>query len=825
MNASNNSKTGMPEILRKIKTFFKRHQKEILLAATAVTTLLLVVCVIVFVQDYSAGLDRQAEDAALLRSHAYNTSLNDGIEHMVEHTRAMAQNLPDDVASFGRYLTESSEVSHYRYVSRGVVYATDGTTFPADREDPEVLTLIEEGSIGVSGVFPSAYGSSVNDTGRTPGDLIAVYFPVTGRADVDGLIAYFHAAVLQKQLEFDIAAVLGSPESDAAGTDASGTAAESREESAESDAAESDAAASETDPTEFLSPAQKRELPVFFAFCSTDGDFLRILLDRKFDASEQENLFDSMRVWTSDRGLSNSLLQGGKQDVTLTATIHGERHVIVMESAEYAPGRLYGVSIYRSADIYQNGYRLIGSIAAIVIILFVIVAALLVVMAFVRLREIRRAENFDSTDPLYGCYTYYGFHEQAERILRRNKLSKYAVVYASVPHIDHIRKTWGEENATDTVKFIVSILEKAMLTDEVFGMIDEEKYAILMHYHAPEDIYNRMTVLNVALYNCPVTLKRDYHLKQNVGVCAIDREKFVSVSKTLDNAIVAEKTHDHFARGNVRIYTEHLHEIFLRQSEIEAKMEASLANGDFKLFYQPKYNIAANRIDSAEVLVRWYDTEFNRFYQPSEFLPLFEANGFIRELDRFMFTEVCRNLQRALDSGGVPAPLSLNVSRVTALDSDFLDFYIGNKRKYGVPDHMITLEFTDSFVFESLDSLKNTVAKLHAAGIRCSIDNFGAGHSSLNVLKLLSMDELKLDRFFIKAGISRERDDYLLTAVISLARELGMTVVQQGVEDLEELNRLRAAGCDVIQGYLYARPLPADEYAEFVSRGGHLHAN
>ncbi len=812
--------TFLKRVARAVSTFAKRHQKEILLATIAVVTTILVVCVIVLAEDYEKGLDRQAEDAALLQNRIYNVALDDAVNDMVERTRAVAANLPAQSDQFREYLSKSSEIAFYRYVKDGAEYRADCQPFDMRQEPKELQALIEQGEIAVSGVFTDRHGNTDSEDGTVERDVIAAYVPVENHAEVDGLIAYFHVRALVRHLyiRFDI-----ETESAESSSATETTESEPLTET-ESDVADSESV-SETDPYAHLTEEERRRIPRFFAFCSTEGEFLRILATGELEAMEQENLFDQISKWTSGTVTENMLLNGTHPQVSLTAAVNGERHVIALESAEHAPGRLYSVAIYRSADIYRNGYQLIGSISTIVIILFVIVGILLALASIARYREITRGEHFEFTNSLYGCLSYQGFVDRATRILQRNKLSNYAVAYISVPHIESIRKTWGEENATDTVKFVVSILEKAMLTDEVFGMIDEEKYAVLLHYHAPEDIYNRITVLNVALYNCPVTQKRSYHLKQNVGVCAVDHAKSVAVGKLLDCAIIAEQTHDNFARGNVRIYTERLHEIFLRQSEIESKMEASLKNGDFRLFFQPKYNIAKNHIDSAEILVRWYDSEYNRYYQPSEFLPLFEANGFIREIDRYMFVEACRSLQQAIDSGGNPAPLSLNVSRVTALDPDFLDFYIGNKRKFGVPDHMLTLEFTDSFVYECLDSLKGTVSKLHAAGIRCSIDNFGAGHSSLNVLKLLSMDELKLDRFFIKTGVSRDRDDCLLVAVIALARQLGMTVVQQGVEDLEELNRLREAGCDVVQGYLYARPLPADEYAEFVSRGGHLHAN
>jgi EAL domain-containing protein (putative c-di-GMP-specific phosphodiesterase class I) len=181
-----------------------------------------------------------------------------------------------------------------------------------------------------------------------------------------------------------------------------------------------------------------------------------------------------------------------------------------------------------------------------------------------------------------------------------------------------------------------------------------------------------------------------------------------------------------------------------------------------------------------------------------------------------MFIEVCKYFQSAVERGEPVYPISVNVSRVTAVQPDFINFYVGNKKKYGVGDKFITIEFTESFAMENYDTISDIVNQLHENGILCSIDDFGSGYSSFNILKNITMDELKLDRFFLTRGFDQSRDDQLLKTMIELAKGFGMTVVQEGVETKDAFNKVVEYGCEVVQGYYYAKAISLEEYKIFI---------
>ena len=280
--------------------------------------------------------------------------------------------------------------------------------------------------------------------------------------------------------------------------------------------------------------------------------------------------------------------------------------------------------------------------------------------------------------------------------------------------------------------------------------------------------------------------------------------------------VVKDSSKENKSLVTYNFYSDVLRSDFLKKAEIEGKMESSLKNREFWVFYQPKYNIVNKRMDGCELLIRWFDSSIGDYRCPDEFMPLFEVNGFVVKIDRFVFYRACEDISQAIEKGQKVYPVSVNVSRVTATQGDFVDYYAKIKKKFAVPDKFITLEFTESFAYENNEYLAYTVKRLRQNGFNCSLDDFGTGYSSYNTLKALEIDEIKLDKFFLTDGISRQRDYMLLKSVIQLVKDMGMKVTQEGVETQADYYKLKKLGCEVIQGYYYARPMKYTEYCKFL---------
>ena len=282
--------------------------------------------------------------------------------------------------------------------------------------------------------------------------------------------------------------------------------------------------------------------------------------------------------------------------------------------------------------------------------------------------------------------------------------------------------------------------------------------------------------------------------------------------------IVKETATVHTGSFSIDFYEDLKRENYIRKAEIESRMESALENSEFHLFYQPKYNLKTKNMDGSEILIRWYDPKIESYRGPNEFLPVFEENGFIANIDKFVLYKACENIADRIANRKICYPISVNVSRVTATQPDFTDYYIRIKNKFNIKDNFITLEFTESFAYENYQFLSEIVTKLHENGFLCSIDDFGTGYSSYNILKTIEMDEIKLDKFFLSKGLSEERDLVLLKSVIELVNQMGVKVTQEGVETREDLYKLDELGCDVIQGFYFAKPMKYVDYIEFIDK-------
>jgi EAL domain-containing protein (putative c-di-GMP-specific phosphodiesterase class I) len=260
-----------------------------------------------------------------------------------------------------------------------------------------------------------------------------------------------------------------------------------------------------------------------------------------------------------------------------------------------------------------------------------------------------------------------------------------------------------------------------------------------------------------------------------------------------------------------------MRQAYLQKADIETRADKGLENEEFVVFYQPKYNVSKNCVESAEALIRWYDPEQKFYRSPGAFLPIFEANGFIVKLDHYVYEKVCRYISESIERNQFVLPISVNISRVTAVQPDFIEIYSNMKHRYHIPDDMLILEFTESFADENYERLERTISALHRNGFICSIDDFGSGYSSFNILKRIHVDELKLDAVFAAPSGNVQRDDKILSTMIDLAKSMNMVVVQEGVETENMFNKVVSMGVDVVQGYYYAKAISLEEFKIFVN--------
>lgn len=302
------------------------------------------------------------------------------------------------------------------------------------------------------------------------------------------------------------------------------------------------------------------------------------------------------------------------------------------------------------------------------------------------------------------------------------------------------------------------------------------------------------------------------------GVTVVDRS-LDSISLNIDNANTARKSVRKDATVQIEEYTTALREEQQKQIEIVSRMTEALENREFKVFLQPKMNMFTDKVIGAEALVRWFKQD-GSMVSPGEFIPIFEENGFVTHLDFEMMRQVLEMQQKRLDEGKPIVNISVNFSRKHQENQTYLERLDELMAKYKVPAKSLEIEITESVFMQDLAPLIESICQLKKRGFSVSIDDFGAGYSSLNVLSKIKADIVKLDRQFL-LDVEMEKDNFtseFLQLLINMIKKLGFSVLAEGVETAEQVALLKNAGCRFAQGFYYARPMPIPDFLEFLDR-------
>ena len=295
-----------------------------------------------------------------------------------------------------------------------------------------------------------------------------------------------------------------------------------------------------------------------------------------------------------------------------------------------------------------------------------------------------------------------------------------------------------------------------------------------------------------------------------------DTEKKLPILLRFDHAVQACNSIRSRAGEEICIYDNQMAEREVFNAHLLEDFEAAIENKQFKVQYQPKFNITGDtpKLCSAEALVRWIHPELG-FVRPDLFIPLFEENGLVTKLDRYVWEESAKQIARWKKELGMTIPVSVNVSRVDIAAPDVVDFISKIVKENGLEPKDYMLEITESAYTEDSKRIIEVVEKLRSLGHKIEMDDFGSGYSSLNMLTSMPIDALKMDKAFIRNIKHGNKEMELVTLVLKIAQALGVPVIAEGVETEEECKLLKDAGCDIIQGYYFSKPLPPEDFEKY----------
>ncbi len=473
----------------------------------------------------------------------------------------------------------------------------------------------------------------------------------------------------------------------------------------------------------------------------------------------------------------------------------------------------YLVTVVPSETIGDNTRALFHSTILVVVFIAVLFSAVLLLFLAVQLYNRRRLERIAYVDPVTGGHNKRRFEQIAAGYLRERK-TPYVLIYSNIDRFkllnDRFGREAGDEVLQKTQKIIVNSLERR----ETCGRLMADNFGILMHYSSMETLERRLLAINRQVSELMNRQKVRFGVVMSYGVYFPD-DPDEDIITMMDKANLARRLiPQHSRRLSYAVYDEQIRRRMLREKELEDKMYAALLRHEFVVFLQPKIALRDERLAGAEALVRWNDPE-EGLIGPSDFIPLFEKNGFVVQIDLYVFEQVCRLIRRWLDNGVVPVPVSVNLSRASLEVPDFLDSYRRLIIRYDIPPQYLEFEFTETLVYENFSVLSTCIDEIHAMGCTCSMDDFGSGYSSLNLLNNVSVDVLKLDRAFFEAdGDCCQRGNSIVEGVMAIAKSLHLKTVSEGVEDKRQVEFLKSIGCDMVQGYVFSKPLPPEEFEQ-----------
>ena len=440
-----------------------------------------------------------------------------------------------------------------------------------------------------------------------------------------------------------------------------------------------------------------------------------------------------------------------------------------------------------------------------------------VILARVR-RTIELAESNiiiheTETDALTGLYTKDYFYRYAERHDKYYPDSSMDAVVIDINRFHVINEMYGREYGNEIlVKLAESIGELLTENGGIASRIGSDTFFC---YIPHRNDYEAQGISFSEKFAADADKQR---LNLRIGVYE-NVDKQIAIEQRFDHAASVCHKQRNVYSTTVVFYDATAHENELYSERLIGEMEKALREKQFRVFYQPKYKIQGKEpvLTSAEALIRWFHPEMG-VISPGVFIPLFEANGLIHKLDHYVWNEAAHQIREWKDNYGVTIPVSVNVSRVDIYDPNLELMLEGLMQKYDLKPSEYLLEITESAYTNDSSRIIDAVKLLRTKGFRIEMDDFGSGYSSLNMLTSMPLDALKLDMQFIRNIAENEKDFRIVQLMLDIAKFLEVPVVAEGVETQKQYDMLKEAGCDIIQGYYFSKPVPPEEFAAFIKQ-------
>ena len=423
------------------------------------------------------------------------------------------------------------------------------------------------------------------------------------------------------------------------------------------------------------------------------------------------------------------------------------------------------------------------------------------------------SESFYDIDQLTGLMNRESFKKSITKAMGDFPEDTFSLISVDIDNFKVYNYYFGVEKGDDLLSF---------LGDKVGAMIEDLTHAYACRVSGDKFlvfcVYDD-ELLNQKIKDFLESFKEyvsSYTIKPSFGMYVIT-DVGTPVELMINYAVMASKSIKGDLKKYIAYYTPAMGDEVEREQEIMGKLQPALENDQFLIYYQPKYDLKTERPFCSEALVRWRDSKGN-IHMPDEFVPIYEKNMVIGNLDFHVFECVCRHLRELLDSDIKPFPVSVNISLINLFNPNFIEILMEKLNRYDISMDLVQLEFTESAMFENQNLIRATIERLHDKGFYILLDDFGKGTASLTMLNDMSIDILKIDKSLLEKNPFNSKSGKILTSIINMAKWLELPVIVEGVESKEQVRFLKNINCEYAQGYYYSKPIPEKEYDELLIR-------
>lgn len=428
------------------------------------------------------------------------------------------------------------------------------------------------------------------------------------------------------------------------------------------------------------------------------------------------------------------------------------------------------------------------------------------------MNEVSAMVDIVTKDNLTGLYNKDTFYRKAYDLLWEDTDTSYDLIALDVERFKMINDTYGIWEGDKLLRYIADrLLELSRDRDALCARISGDQFMILQP-RSKENVEYLVEFLKKEMDSYPLDMK----ISIKMGIYEVEDLKIPIVVMCDRACLAAAETKGKYDQV-FSYYDDSIRKRLLLEQQITNEMKRALEKQQFQMYLQPKYDLKNNQIAGAEALVRWIHPE-RGFMSPADFIPLFEKNGFITEMDNYIWQQACDFISRRLENGKKCVPISVNLSRRDIYKTNLAEALAFMIQHHNFHPEYLHLEITETAYTENPEQLIEVIAKLKNFGCIIEMDDFGSGYSSLNMLSALPIDILKLDMKFMQSDLERRTGDKsnIIYFIINLAKNMNLSVVAEGVETPEQVEMLKEMSCDFAQGYYYAKPMTVKEFEELL---------